>query len=300
MLALFRNACFVKTTLLVDGMAYVYRAFFAVPDMANSAGLHTNAVFGFNRMLQRMINQVAPDYIAVLFDTSKPTFRHELFPAYKAQRPPMPDELSEQIPWIKELIRALSIPCLEYPGFEADDVIATFAVAAANKNLNVLIASADKDLCQLVNDKIAILSVTMKSMDVIDHAGVIEKFGVRPEQIIDYLTLVGDTADNVPGVKKVGCKTAKCLLDEYGTIDNIYKNLDKLKPTLKKNFEDAAPKINSFRNLIKIDCNVPVKEKIEDLVFREPDNRNYNKIIDYLGFHSAKRKISNDVQLELF
>ena len=105
---------------------------------------------------------------------------------------------------------------------------------------------------------------------------------------------------NVPGVKKVGCKTAKCLLDEYGTIDNIYKNLDKLKPTLKKNFEDAAPKINSFRNLIKIDCNVPVKEKIEDLVFREPDNRNYNKIIDYLGFHSAKRKISNDVQLELF
>ncbi len=290
----------MKTSLLVDGMAYVYRAFFAVPDMANSAGLHTNAVFGFNRMLQRMINQVDPDYIAVLFDTAKPTFRHELFPDYKAQRPPMPDELSEQIPWIKELIRSLNIPCLEYPGFEADDIIATFAVAAAKKNINVLIASADKDLCQLVNDKIAMLSVTMKSMDVIDYSGVVEKFGVRPDQIVDYLTLVGDSADNVPGVKKVGCKTAKLLLNEYGSIENIYQNIDKLKPALKISFQEAADKINDYRNLIKIDCSVPVNESIENLVCQNPDNNQFNKIIDYLGFHSIKKKNPVDAQLELF
>jgi len=290
----------VKTTLLVDGMAFVYRAYFAVPPMANSAGIHTNAVFGFNLMLQRMINQVSPDYIAVLFDTPKPTFRHELFPEYKAQRPPMPDDLSEQIPWIKELIRALNISCLEYPGFEADDIIGTLAVTASEKNFNVLIASADKDLCQLVNEKIAILSVTMKSMDVIDYIGVTDKFGVRPDQIIDYLTLVGDTADNVPGVKKVGCKTAKLLLNELDSIDNIYNNLDKLKPAVKNSFQEAAGSIDAYRNLIKINCNVPVKEKFDDLIAREPDNNKFSKIIEYLGFRSSKRNINTDIQLELF
>jgi len=290
----------VKTTLLVDGMAFVYRAYFAVPPMANSAGVRTNAVFGFNRMLQRMISQVSPDYIAVLFDTPKPTFRHEQFPEYKAQRPPMPDELSEQIPWIKELIRALNILCLEYPGFEADDVIGTLAVTAAGKDVNVLIASADKDLCQLVNDKIAMLSVTMKSMEVIDNTAVTDKFGVRPDQIIDYLTLVGDTADNIPGVKKVGCKTARQLLNQLDSIENIYSNLDILKPALKKSFQEAAANINAYRELIKIDCKVPVKEKFEDLIIREPDNNKFSKITEYLGFRSSTRKKNNDIQPELF
>ncbi len=290
----------MKTILLVDGMAFVYRAYFAVPPMKNIAGLHTNAVFGFNRMLQRMINQVIPDYIAVLFDTPKPTFRHELFPEYKAQRPPMPAELSEQIPWIKELIRALNIPCLEYPGYEADDVIGTLAVNGAEKDINVLIASADKDLCQLVNDKIAILSVTMKSMDVIDNAGVIDKFGVRPDQIIDYLTLVGDAADNVPGVKKVGCKTAKQLLNQLGSIENIYSNLDKLKPAVKKSFQEASENINAYRNLIKIDCDVPIKENVDNLIMREPDNNKFSEIIEYLGFRVPSRKKKVNIQPELF
>jgi DNA polymerase-1 len=290
----------VKTILLVDGMAFVYRAYFAVPPMTNIAGVHTNAVFGFNRMLQRMINQTSPDYIAVLFDTPKPTFRHVLFPEYKAQRPPMPADLSEQIPWIKELVRALNIPCLEYPGYEADDIIGTLAVSGAENNINVLIASADKDLCQLVNDKIAILSVTMKSMDVIDTTGVIDKFGVRPDQVIDYLTLVGDTADNVPGVKKVGCKTAKLLLNQLESIDNIYSNLDKLKPAVKKSFQEASEKINAYRDLIKIDCKVPIKEKIDNLIMREPDNNKFSEIIEYLGFRSSPRKKKVNIQPELF
>ena len=290
----------MKTTLLVDGMAFVYRAYFAVPPMTNIAGVHTNAVFGFNRMLQRMINQVLPDYIAVLFDTPKPTFRHELFPEYKAQRPPMPAQLSEQIPWIKELVRALNIPCLEYPGYEADDIIGTLAVKGAEQNINVLIASADKDLCQLVNDKIAILSVTMKSMDVIDNSGVIDKFGVRPDQIVDYLTLVGDAADNVPGVKKVGCKTAKLLLNQLDSIDNIYSNLDKLKPAVKMSFQEASEKINEYRNLIKIDCEVPVKEDFSNLIMQEPDNNKFSEIIEYLGFRSPSRKKNVNIQPELF
>lgn len=290
----------MKTTLLVDGMAFVYRAFFAVPPMNNIAGVSTNAVFGFNLMLQRMINQVSPDYIAVLFDTPKPTFRHELFPEYKAHRPKMPPELSEQIPWIKELVRALNIPCLEYPGYEADDIIGTLAIMGAEKNVNVLIASADKDLCQLVNDKIAILSVTMKSMDVIDNAGVIDKFGVRPDQIVDYLTMVGDTADNVPGVKKVGCKTAKQLLNQLDSIDNIYSNLEELKPAVKNSFQEAADNINAYRNLIKIDCKVPVKEKFDDLIMREPDNDKYSKVTEYLGLKSPSRKKKVNIQPELF
>jgi len=140
----------------------------------------------------------------------------------------------------------------------------------------------------------------MKSMDVIDYSGVMNKFGVRPDQIIDYLTLVGDSADNVPGVKKVGCKTAQQLLNQFDNIKNIYSNLDDLKPAIKNSFQEAADKIYSYRDLIQIHCSVPVKEKINDLVTREPDNNKFSKIIEYLGFHSSNHKKNNDIQLELF
>ena len=283
-------------------MAFVYRAFYAVPPMANQAGMHTNAAFGFHRMLQSMINHTAPDFIAVLFDTAQPTFRHEVFPEYKAQRPPMPDDLAEQIPWIKEFIRALNIACLEYPGYEADDVIGTIARNAEEQNVNVLIATSDKDLCQLVSDNIGILNVTMRATNVIDPRGVKEKFGVEPEQIIDYLTLVGDTADNVPGVNRIGAKTAQALLTQFGTIEELYHNIDELKPAIKKGLEDAREMIDTFRGIIRIKCDVPVNESLNDLLARDPDDSKLAKIREYLDFRSPfeKRTTGAQTQPELF
>ena len=270
--------------------------------MVNKSGMHTNAIFGFNKILQRMINQTTPDYIAVLFDTPKPTFRHDAFPDYKAQRPPMPDELSQQIPWIKEYISALNIPVIESPGFEADDIIGTIACMADKQEINVLIASSDKDLCQLVNSRIAVLNVTMRDMCVIDLTGVKQKFGVEPDQIIDYLTLVGDTADNVPGVKGIGPKTAQALLSRFGTIENLYNNLSEMKPAIQKNLQEAADTIYELRKLIRIKCDVPISHSLNDMLLREPDVTKLTKIKNYLGFRSPqdKNKQKAEIQMELF
>ncbi len=295
----------VKTLLIVDGMAYVYRAFYAIPPMSNSEGLPTNAIYGFVRILERLIAESAPDFIAVVFDTKEPTFRHDMYEDYKAQRAPMPEELVEQLPWIKEYIKALNLPSLEYPGFEADDVIATLARFCDDEDLQVLIATADKDLCQLVNDKIGIMNSSFKDTEILDPVAVEKKFGVLPEQIVDYLTLVGDSADNIPGVKGIGPKTAASLLREYNSLENIYLHLEKLKPAVKKNFELAKDKISDFKKLISVDSKVPVKETLEDLVAMECNLELLNSLREHLNFSSQGRKIrkpanQENTQLELF
>ncbi len=286
-------------------MAYVYRAFYAIPPMSNSEGLPTNAIFGFVRILERMIAEAAPDFIAVVFDTKEPTFRHEKYEDYKAHRPPMPDELVEQLPWIKEYIKALNLPSLEYPGYEADDVIATLAQFQSPENLYVLIATADKDLCQLVNDKIAIMNSSFKETVILDSAGVENKFGVLPEQIVDYLTLVGDSADNIPGVKGVGSKTASYLLKEFNSLENIYLHLDELKPAIKEKFELAKDKISAFKELICVDSKVPVKETLDDLIATDCNQELLISLREHLNFSSPgrkSRKLTNqkNTQLELF
>jgi len=286
-------------------MAYVYRAFYAIPPMSNSEGLPTNAIYGFVRILERMIVEAAPDFIAVVFDTKEPTFRHEKYEDYKAHRPPMPEELVEQLPWIKEYIKALNLPSLEYPGYEADDVIATLAQFYNTENLYVLIATADKDLCQLVNDKIGIMNSSFKETVILDSVAVERKFGVLPEQIVDYLTLVGDSADNIPGVKGIGPKTASSLLREFDSLESIYLHLDKLKPAIKKNFELAKDKIAAFKELICVDSKVPVKETLEDLIATDCNQELLISLREHLNFSSPGRKnlkLTNqkNTQLELF
>ncbi len=286
-------------------MAFVYRAFYAIPPMSNSDGLPTNAIYGFVRILERMIAEATPDFIAIAFDTKEPTFRHIKYEDYKAQRKPMPEELVEQLPWIKEYVKALNLPILEYPGYEADDVIATLAQFHKNYNLHVLIASGDKDLCQLVNDNVAIMNSTFKETEILDKIAVKRKFGILPEQIVDYLTLVGDAADNIPGVKGIGAKTATALLNEFDSLENIYLHLDELKPKQKINLELAKDKISYFKDLICVDSQVPVKESLDNLIAVDCNQELLITLREHLNFSSTARKNrkvtnQNNTQLELF
>ena len=187
-----------NTLYLVDGSSYIYRAFHALPNLTNSRGEHTGALLGVSNMLKRLLNEADPEYVAVVFDAKGPTFRHELYPEYKANRPPMPAELRQQVEAILDFTRMLGLPLLQVPGVEADDVIGTLARTAEEAGMNCIISTGDKDMAQLVSDRTT-LTNTMTSLDM-DRDGVKEKFDVTPEQIVDFLALTGDKSDNIPGV----------------------------------------------------------------------------------------------------
>ena len=212
--------------VLVDGSSYLYRAFHAFPPLTNSAGEPTGAMYGVLNMLKSLISQVQPSHIAVVFDAKGKTFRDEMFEQYKSHRPPMPDDLRKQIQPLHDIIRALGIPLLVIEGVEADDVIGTLAVAASKANQKVLISTGDKDMAQLVDDNIMLINTMNNTL--LDRDAVIEKYGIPPELIIDYLALMGDSADNIPGVAGVGEKTALGLLQGIGSMAEIYANLDKV------------------------------------------------------------------------
>ena len=212
--------------VLVDGSSYLYRAFHAFPPLTNSAGEPTGAMYGVLNMLKSLISQVQPSHIAVVFDAKGKTFRDEMFEQYKSHRPPMPDELRKQIQPLHDIIRALGIPLLVIEGVEADDVIGTLAVGASKANQKVLISTGDKDMAQLVDDNIMLINTMNNTL--LDRDAVIEKYGIPPELIIDYLALMGDSADNIPGVAGVGEKTALGLLQGIGSMAEIYANLDKV------------------------------------------------------------------------
>jgi DNA polymerase I len=215
------------TLFLIDGNNYVFRAFYAIPNLTNSKGFPTNAIYGFATMLIRIIKEWKPDYIAVAFDVKGPTFRHETYELYKATRKAIPENLIPQIPYIKEMIRGFSIPVLEKPGLEADDIIGTLARRYADQDMKVFIVSGDKDMMQLVGKNVVIVD-TMKDK-VFDEAAVQEKFGVPPGQMVEIMGLTGDTTDNIPGAPGIGPKGALRLIEEYGTIENVLQNVDRIK-----------------------------------------------------------------------
>ena len=208
-----------KPLILVDGSSYLYRAFHAMPSLTNSQGQSTGAIYGVINMLRRLLREYDPVHVAVVFDAKGKTFRDEMYKEYKAHRPPMPDELRSQIQPIHDITRAMGLPIIIIEGVEADDVIGTLAVEATKVGLPTLISTGDKDMAQLVNDSVTLVNtMTNKTMD---RDGVKEKFDVFPEQIVDYLALVGDSSDNIPGVPKVGPKTAAKWLHQYDSLDNI-------------------------------------------------------------------------------
>ena len=271
-----------RRLVLVDGSSYLYRAFHALPALTNSKGRPTGAAYGMTNMLKRLEAEVAPELAAVIFDAKGKTFRDDLYPEYKANRPPMPGELRAQIEPIHALVRALGFPVLEVPGVEADDVIGTLAERGKEAGLDVLVSTGDKDMAQLVDDRVTMVN-TMDGA-VLDAAGVKGKFGVPPESIVDYLALVGDTVDNVPGVPKVGPKTAAKWLAQYGTLENLVAHADEVKGKVGENLRASVDRIPLSKELVTILRDVPLDAGPLDLALREPDVETLKALYGELEF----------------
>ncbi len=258
-----------KPLVLVDGSSYLYRAFHALPSLTNSRGEPTGAIYGVVNMLRRLLNDYDPQHVAVVFDAKGKTFRDEMYPEYKAHRPPMPSELSSQIEPLHAIIRAMGLPLLMVTGVEADDVIGTLARQAEEAGLPVLISTGDKDMAQLVDGHITLVNTMTDT--TMDPAGVVEKFGVPPERIVDYLSLIGDTSDNVPGVPKVGPKTAVKWLQEYGSLDEIIARADSIGGKIGENLRESLSFLPLSRQLVTIKCDVPLDLGPLDLQRAAPD-----------------------------
>jgi len=256
--------------LLIDGSGYLFRAYHALPKLTNTQGEPTGAVVGVLAMLRKLIEAQRPQFIGVVFDAPGQTFRDRIFPAYKAQRPPMPDELRAQIEPLQAVVRAMGLPLLVIPDVEADDVIGTLATQAAAQGIPTLISTADKDLAQLVDARITLVNTMTDTL--LDRAGVIAKFGVPPERIIDYLSLVGDTADNVPGVPKCGPKTAVKWLQDYGDLDGVIANADRVSGKVGENLRQVLDQLPLARRLTSIKRDVALDLAPTDLIPAAPDN----------------------------
>ncbi len=278
-----------KTLLLVDGSSYLYRAFHALPDLRNSAGEPTNAIKGVLSMLHKLRKDHAADYIACVFDAKGKTFRDDLYPAYKEHRPAMPDDLRSQIEPLHQAIRAEGWPLVVIDGVEADDVIGTLVVHATRQGIRSIVSTGDKDMAQLVDDHVTL--VNTMSQETLDEAGVAAKFGVPPERIIDYLTLIGDTVDNVPGVAKVGPKTAVKWLAEYGTLDNLMLHADEIKGVVGDNLRAARDWLPQARVLLTIKTDVALPFDFDDLVLKRRDTDALRAMFERYEFRTWLREL---------
>jgi DNA polymerase-1 len=279
-----------RKLVLVDGSSYLYRAFHALPPLSNSKGEPTGAVLGVLNMLQKLCKEEAPQLIAVVFDAPGRTFRDALFDAYKAQRAPMPDELRAQLQPLLDCVQAMGLPLLRIDGVEADDVIGTLARQAAANDIDVLISTGDKDMAQLVNERITLVNTMTGSR--LDRAGVKNKFDVFPEQIVDYLALVGDTSDNIPGVAKVGPKTAAKWLNDYGALDKLIENAAAISGKVGESLRESLKDLELSRRLATLDCNVALEHTPESLIQRAPDRELLRELYTRLELRAFLRQLS--------
>ena len=286
-----------KKLVLVDGSSYLYRAFYALPPLKSPKGEPTGAIYGFLRMLSSLMKDLSPEYIAVVFDLPGKTFRHEKYHGYKANRKETPDELKSQIPKIKELIKLWGIKIIEIPGYEADDIIATLAKKGKNEGFEVIVVTPDKDMMQLVEENIKILNPV--NGEIFDKEKVKEKYGIYPEQFVDYLAMVGDTVDNIIGVKGVGPKTASKLLNEFGSLEKILQNIDLLKPKLKEAFEEARERLKENVFLVSLKTDIPIDINVKDLKKGKADLQKLKEEFEELGFKSLLKEISKPKKEEL-
>jgi len=279
-----------KTTIyLIDGSAYIYRAYHAISHLSNSSGLPTNAVFGFTRMLIKLIEDKNPQYLVMVFDSKGPTFRHERYPQYKANRPPMPDDLVVQQPYIRKVVEAFNIPIVEMQGFEADDLIASLAYQAESKGYRSVMITGDKDFLQLVTSDATIWD-PMKDR-IWTEQNIIDKYQFKPTQIIDMMGFWGDTSDNVPGVPGIGEKTAMTLIQQFGSMDDVYAHIDTITKKKQKenliNFKDQA---YLSRELVQIDRNAPVSLDLESFKFQDADTKKLFELFQLLEFRNLQQK----------
>ncbi|MCH2652518.1 MAG: DNA polymerase I [Gammaproteobacteria bacterium] len=278
--------------LLVDGSSYLYRAFHALPDLRSSDGRPTGAIYGVLNMLQKLIKSERPDYLSVVFDTPVKTFRHDIFPEYKANRQKTPEDLIAQIEPLHQAIINLGLPLIAVDGVEADDVIGTLAMEAEKKNIKTLIATGDKDMAQLVTENIHLID-TMKDIRM-GPREVLEKFGILPERFIDYLTLAGDTSDNIPGVEKVGPKTAIKWINEYGSLEGVIQNADQIKGKIGDNLNAALDQLDLFKTLVTIKCDVQTDSNFSDLIIGESNEDLLHEQLSDLGLHGLIKQF--DIQ----
>ena len=288
---------------LIDGSALAYRSYFAFIQnpLINSRGENTSAIYGFIRTLFKIFDEEKPDYIAVVFDTSEPTFRHKAYKAYKATREKMPDEMSEQLPILRQVIEALRIPIIEVPGYEADDILATLALKAKERGLQVFLVTSDKDLMQLVDSDIKIYNLRRRidEAEILGPPEVEEKMGVPPEQIRDFLALVGDSSDNIPGVPKVGKKTAQSLLREYRSLDNLLDHLDEVASnSVRESLRQNTDQARVSQQLVTLDTNVPIDLDLDQLRLKEPDQQKTLELFTRLEFASLMDRIAGETKID--
>jgi DNA polymerase I len=271
-----------KKLVLIDGSSYLHRAFHALPPLTTSKGEQTGAIYGVINMLKKTINNYAPDYIAVIFDAKGKNFRHEMYPQYKASRPPMEDSLKTQIKPLQDIIQAMGLPLIIVEGVEADDVIGTIARKAAKEDFKVLISTGDKDIAQLVNKNI--IMVNTMTNTTMDEKGVQKKFGVSAEQIIDYLTLTGDTSDNIPGVSGVGPKTATKWLEQHGSLENIVKHAEEIKGKVGESLRASLHQLPLTQQLVTIKDDLDIDIGFDDLKSKQPDDKKLIALFTHLEF----------------
>lgn len=276
-----------KHLVLVDGSSFLFRAYHAVPPLTNSKGEPTNAIYGVANMLRKLVADHNTDFFTVVFDAPGKTFRHEMYDEYKANRPPMPDDLRVQIEPLHQLIKSMGLPLIIESGVEADDVLGALAQYAATKGFNVVISTGDKDMAQLVTEQITLENTMSKTTMDID--GVVEKFGVKPCQIIDYLALMGDSVDNIPGVPKVGPKTAAKWLGAYKTLDSLMESADEIKGKVGENLRASLEQLPLSRELTTIKCDLDLQYSMDDLKCYAQDKSELKQQLKYLGFSAWLR-----------
>tara|TARA_Y100000996_G_scaffold162042_1_gene125704 strand:+ start:4122 stop:6806 length:2685 start_codon:yes stop_codon:yes gene_type:complete len=294
-----------KKFVLIDGSSYLYRAFYAMPHLKNSKDEHTGALFGVCNMVYRLLNEYNPDYLCMIFDARGKNFRHHISSDYKSNRSSMPEELSQQVDPIMKFITSLGIKILQVPDVEADDVIATLTIQNY-KNIQIIISSGDKDLAQLVNDKVIL--VNSMNNKILDIKGVEEKFGVSPDKIVDYLALVGDTSDNIAGVDLIGPKKASALIKQYGDIDSILNNLDNISGKVRENLDSSRKGIALAKKLVKLKTDVNINLDIDNYVILDRDEKLLAEIVekyelkniaDNYQIKSTKKTLNKEVNYKI-
>jgi DNA polymerase-1 len=281
-----------NTLFLVDGSSYLYRAFHALPNLTNSEGIPTGALLGVANMLRRLVREAQGAHIGVVFDAKGPTFRHEMYAEYKANRPPMPPDLRQQIEPIHELVRKLGLPLIQVDGVEADDVIGTLAVRAESAGMDCIISTGDKDMAQLVTDKVTLVNTMTET--AMNREGVKEKFGVTPEQIVDFLALTGDKSDNIPGVEKCGPKTAAKWLQAYGDLDQVMANANDIGGKIGEYLRDALEILPLSKDLATIRSDLELDTNPMDLEQSQVDEDDLRAFLQRYEFNSWLQELGED------
>ncbi len=280
---------------LIDGSSFFYRAFYAIRNLSTSRGQPTNAVFGVVTMLKKLMEEEHPDYLAVALDRPEPTFRHQRFERYKIHRPPMPEPLVSQLPWIKEVFQAYRIPAFERAGFEADDLLGTIAVEAARKGLEVFLVTGDKDALQLLGPHVKVYRPTREGHEIIDEESLSKRWNLRPAQVVDVMALMGDEIDAIPGVPGIGEKTAVELIQKFGSVEKLLKKLDELpRPALSASLKEHTEQLKTSRELCLLETQVPVEVDLQQMRLKAPDREHLKRIFQTLEFRNLLKELTRD------